>query len=225
MKLVQISDHIWSLKLWMLIPLHVWIVKEETGVTLVDAGIPMMAKGILKAINQLQAGPLQQISLTHGHSDHVGAIHRIRQVSPVPVYVHRHEIPCLEGDQPYRPGQKAAATMQKGLAQPLPEDSQGRLLPARSLTPYWTPGHSPGHVVYYHEVDKVLLSGDLFSSKNGKLRKPLFTPNMEETLRSSAIVGRLKPVRLEICHGGSIMNAANQLEAYLAEESKRLAHV
>ena len=51
MKIDQVSDHIWSLKTWMLIPIHVWVVVEENGVTLVDAGLSSMAKGILNLLN------------------------------------------------------------------------------------------------------------------------------------------------------------------------------
>ncbi|GGH87496.1 hypothetical protein JOD43_000848 [Pullulanibacillus pueri] len=39
MKVEQISEHIWSLKSWMGIPIHVWVVKGQEGVTLVDAGV------------------------------------------------------------------------------------------------------------------------------------------------------------------------------------------
>ena len=42
MKVKKVSEHIWSLKTWMIIPIHVWIVVDKEGITLVDAGIPMM---------------------------------------------------------------------------------------------------------------------------------------------------------------------------------------
>ncbi|WP_242694856.1 MBL fold metallo-hydrolase [Pseudogracilibacillus auburnensis] len=64
-----------------------------------------MAKGILKFIEQLNAGSLKRIVLTHGHPDHVGAIKRILKVKTVPVFAHRIEIPYMEGDYPY-PGRK-----------------------------------------------------------------------------------------------------------------------
>ncbi|WP_163103507.1 MBL fold metallo-hydrolase [Peribacillus alkalitolerans] len=220
MKVTQISEHIWSLKTWIFIPIHVWAVKEEGGITLVDTGLSMMAKEILNTIEQLQAGPLQRIVLTHGHPDHVGGINRILNTHLAPVHTHRMEIPYIEGELPYRSGKKAVASMQKGLIQALREDEHGQMQPIGSLTPYHTPGHSPGHVVYYHENDRVLLAGDLFSSKNGKLRKPLFTADMEEVLRSSSIVGKLRPKRLEVCHGNSVFNAADQLEAYIAKASR-----
>ncbi|MBB6675514.1 MBL fold metallo-hydrolase [Cohnella nanjingensis] len=220
MKLTRISDHIWSLRLWMIIPVQVWLVKDKDGITLVDAGIPMMAKGILRGIEQLQAGPLRQIALTHGHADHVGGLPRILETNPVPVHAHRIEIPYIEGELPYRAGKRTVAVLPKGATVALREENPGQLSPIGSLTPYFTPGHSPGHVVYYHEEDRVLLAGDLFASRRGRLRKPLFTPDMTEVLRSSAVVGTLKPVRLEVCHGGGVLRAADQLEAYIAKEAK-----
>ena len=60
-----------------------------------------------------------------------------------------------------------------------------------------------------------MLAGDLFKSKNGKLQPPMFTPNMAEALKSSAIVGELNPKRLEVCHGNTVFNPANQLKDYV----------
>lgn len=217
MKIEQISEHIWSLRSWMLIPVKVWVVTDEAGVTLVDGGMSSMAGGIMRFIDQLNAGPLQRILLTHGHSDHTGSIAAIEKRTPVPVYAHRIELPYMEGDLPYPRRKKAASSVARGLAQPLPEGPDGFLEPVAGLTPYHTPGHAPGHVAYYHEQDQVLLAGDLFTSKKGQLRRPMaiFTADMAEAVRSSAIVGLLKPRRLEICHGDPVFDPADQLPAYL----------
>ena len=118
----QVSEHIWSLKTWMIIPIHVWIVIDEDGVTLVDAGIPMMAKGIMKFIKQLNAGPLRRILLTHGHPDHVGAVKAIMTQNKVPVYAHEIEIPYMEGKLLYPKRKKLANNLPKQLAKPLPEN-------------------------------------------------------------------------------------------------------
>ncbi|AOZ94085.1 MBL fold metallo-hydrolase [Paenibacillus crassostreae] len=217
MKITQISEHIWSLKIWMLIPIHVWIVKDEDGVTLVDAGIPFMAKGIQQFIETLNAGPLKRVMLTHGHGDHTGAILKILNVTQVPIFAHRIEIPYIEGELPYPRRKKAAISIPKQITQALPETNQGVLQTMGGLTPYLTPGHSPGHVVYYHQQDQVLLAGDLFTAKKGELRKPMamFTADMTEAIRSSSIVREIKPLRLEVCHGSSVLQPANQLDTYL----------
>lgn len=224
MKVKKVSEHIWSLKTWMIIPIHVWIVVDEDGVTLVDAGISMMAKGILKYLNQLEAGSLQRILLTHGHSDHVGAIKTILTERKVPVYAHQIEIPYMEGDLLYPRRKKLEQNVEKQITHPLQADEQGRLKSIAGLTPYLTPGHSPGHVVYYHEQDQVLLAGDLFTSKNGKLHQPMsiFTADMAEAVRSSSIVEQLKPKRLEVCHGSSILNPADHLQEYIQKMEKKL---
>lgn len=217
MKITQISDHIWSLKVWIIIPIHVWVVVDEEGVTLVDAGLPFMAKGILTFIKNLQAGPLTRIVLTHGHGDHVGAIERILENTEVPIFAHSIEIPYIEGELPYPRRKKAVASIVKDRTQALPINGQGELQTIGGLSPYLAPGHSPGHVVYYHSQDQVLLVGDLFTAKKGQLRKPMamFTGDMDQAIRSSSIVRQLQPIRLEVCHGTSVLHPADQLDNYL----------
>lgn len=221
MKIEKVSEHIWSLKTWMLIPIHVWIVTDEEGLTLVDAGMPIMSKGVMKYMNQLEAGPLQRILLTHGHSDHVGALKSILSETKVPVYAHEIEIPYMEGELIYPRRKKVEHNVAEGIVQPLQDDEQGGLKSIAGLTPYLTPGHSPGHAVYYHEQDQVLLAGDLFTSKKGKLHQPMsmFTADMAEAVRSSKIVEKLKPKRLEVCHGNPVFHPADQLEEYVQKMS------
>ncbi|MGG1659325.1 MBL fold metallo-hydrolase [Brevibacillus sp. NRS-1366] len=219
MKVEQVSEHIWCIRSWLLIPVRVWVVIEQDGVTLVDAGMPFMAIGILKAIDGLGAGPLKQILLTHGHSDHVGAVQKIMERKSTPLYAHRIEIPYMEGEQLYPGRKKRERNVQPGLAKPLPETEDKELASIAGLRPYLTPGHSPGHVVYYHEKDRVLLAGDLFTSKRGRLYRPMpmFTADMAGALKSSLIIRKLQPKHLEVCHGNSVKNPAEQLDAYLQE--------
>lgn len=224
MKVKRVSEHIWSLKTWVIIPIHVWIVVEKDGVTLVDAGIPLMAKGIMDFIKELDAGPLQRVLLTHGHSDHIGALKAISAETKVPVFAHLTEIPYMEGNLPYPGRKKAQPMVSKQFIQPLQEDEQGNLHSVAGLTPYLTPGHSPGHIVYYHEKDQVLLAGDLFTSKKGKLQSPyaMFTADMNEAVKSSLIVEKLKPIKLELCHGYTVSNPADQLEEYMQKMEGKL---
>ncbi|MDQ0273178.1 MBL fold metallo-hydrolase [Cytobacillus purgationiresistens] len=216
MKVTKVSDHIWSIKAWMLIPVHVWLVVDDDGVTLVDGGIGRMKEKIMAVIQELDAGPLRRIVLTHGHSDHVGSVQGILAETNVPVYAHPIEIPYMEGERNYPKRKKAEQNVPKNIVQPLETDKRGELQTIGGIKPYFTPGHSPGHVIYYHEADKVILAGDLFTSKKGKLHSPIsmFTADMGEAVRSSSIVEQLKPFRLEVCHGQPILNPAEQLAEY-----------
>ncbi|WP_307001635.1 MBL fold metallo-hydrolase [Lederbergia panacisoli] len=104
----------------------------------------------------------------------------------------------------------------------LPNETEN-LVPIGGLTPYLTPGHSPGHVAYFHEKDQVLLAGDLFTSKKGKLHRPIsiFTPDMNEAVKSSAIIKELKPKKVEVCHGYTVLNPADHIEEYIESWSKK----
>jgi len=226
MKVTQVSKHIWCLKTWVAIPIRVWVVVEEEGVTLVDTGIPLMANRILSFIERLQAGPLQKVLLTHGHSDHVGAIKRIVKVTPVPIYAHRTEIPYIEGDLPYPRRKKAKSVIDRGRVRALEDNKNTKIQQIGTLTPYHTPGHSPGHIVYHHEKDQVLLAGDLFTSKKGMLHRPMpmFTADMGEAIRSSSILRSLQPKRVEVCHGNPVFQALDQLDEYISKTSKAFNH-
>ncbi|MCJ8009348.1 MBL fold metallo-hydrolase [Lederbergia wuyishanensis] len=217
MKAKRVSEHIWSLNIWMLIPVHVWVVVDKGEVTLVDAGIPSMAKGIINFIEKLNMGSLTRILLTHGHQDHIGAIKPILNQNKVPVFAHQIEIPYMTGELAYPKRKKPEQNVAKEIIQPLPEDIAGNLMTIGGLTPYHTPGHSPGHVAYFHEKDQVLLAGDLFTSKKGKLHRPMsiFTPDMNEAVKSSAIIKYLKPKKVEVCHGYTVLNPADHLEEYM----------
>ncbi|KIL39850.1 hydrolase glyoxylase [Gordoniibacillus kamchatkensis] len=222
MKIEAISNRVWSLKTWIIIPVTVWAVADEDGLTLIDAGIPAMAGGILRFVEQ-SGLQLRRVVLTHGHSDHIGALKRVLAVHRVPVYAHPDEIPYMEGRLPYPRRRKAVPVIAPGDVLPL-ESEGDRLLPVGGLVPYHTPGHSPGHVAYYEPEAGVLLAGDLFTSKRGTIRRPMamFTADMAEAVRSSAIVDRLRPARLEVCHGGPVLHPAEQIEAYRQQAWKRI---
>lgn len=147
------------------------------GWTLVDTGLYLSAGKIKHwAENHFGKGTKPNaILLTHGHFDHVGAVRDLVNDWNVPVYAHQDELPYLTGHQKYPPpdpsvGGGLMATISSfyprtsadlaGKVQPLPVDGSVPTLPEwRYLH---TPGHTPGHVSFYRERDKLLLPGDAF---------------------------------------------------------------
>lgn len=214
MSVKKITESIRSVSVWVGLQIQVWLVVEPDGVTLIDTGMGFMAKPILKEIDRMNAGPLKRILLTHGHSDHVGGLKKILAAHPVPVYIHAAEIPYAEGDLAYPGKDKAMVYVEKGILQPLPtvKGRGGELAAFDSLTPYFTPGHSPGHTVYFRQADRVLLAGDLFNAKRGRLIPPRFTPDPDQALRSGEILHKLNPEQLQVCHGGAVYSAAAKLD-------------
>lgn len=145
--------------------------------SMIDAGLNWSATSIKKIVSDLfgEGNRPSSIVLTHGHFDHVGALHTLLQEWDVPVYAHPMELPYLTGQSAYPPadptvggGMMAALSFLyptgpidiREYVRPLPDDNT---LPGM---PEWkyihTPGHSPGHVSLFRDRDKVLIAGDAF---------------------------------------------------------------
>ena len=150
---------------------------KEEGWVLVDAGMPKSAKAIIKEAESRFGKNVKPsaILLTHGHFDHVGAIIELVEYWEVPVYAHTQEIPYLTGKQHYpRPDPTVGGGLVAKMSPMFPNTSITlgdivHALPEDGSIPHlpdwkWihTPGHSPGHVSFFREKDRVLIVGDAF---------------------------------------------------------------
>jgi hydroxyacylglutathione hydrolase len=115
---------------------NAFVVHAPEGDVIVDAGAE--AEKILTCLQQ----PVAAILITHGHSDHVGALDDVRRETNAPVYMH------------------PADTERAGVEdyEPL-EDGRDLELAGETIRVLHTPGHSPGSVTFVVGRDQIV--GDL----------------------------------------------------------------
>ena len=196
---------------------------------LVDAGMPESANEII-SVTEERFGTNRRpkaIILTHGHFDHVGSIVDLVNHWEVPVYAHELELPFLTGKMSYpEPDPSVEGGMIAKMSsffpnEPINLESHVQRLPVNGEVPFmsgfrWvhTPGHTPGHVSFFREEDRLLIVGDAFVTvKQEYLYKVLtqeqeisgppryFTPDWENAWKSVKTLEELRPSVAITGHG------------------------
>lgn len=217
-----------------LFPVNVYLVEEEDGFTLIDAGMPFSLKGILATAQSL-GKPITRIILTHAHGDHVGALDGLKDALPkAEVCISRRDAPLLAGDATLLPGEPQTpvrGSVPKGI-----RTRPDRLLDdgdrIGSLVAIATPGHTPGHMAFMDTRSRVLIAGDAYQlhgglAVSGRLR-PLFpfpalaTWNRELALASAKRLAELEPSVLAVGHGRMLRQPAAAMRAAAADAEQRL---
>ncbi|GHH96722.1 MBL fold metallo-hydrolase [Neobacillus kokaensis] len=144
---------------------------------LIDAGMQGSADDIISLTEERfgEGSRPKAILLTHGHFDHVGAIIELVEHWQVPVYAHEQELPFLTGKTSYlEPDPTVEGGMVAKMSAMFPNEpinlgESVQALPSDGSIPFlpefrWihTPGHSPGHVSFFRDSDRVLIAGDAF---------------------------------------------------------------
>ena len=155
---------------------NVIFVGDKNNWVLIDAGMPKSAAEIIsEAEDRFGQKRPAAILLTHGHFDHAGSIVKLIKKWNVPVYANPLEFPFLTGEKSYP---EPDASVEGGLLakmssiypnEPINIKESLRVLPTDGSVPYltgwrWihTPGHTPGHVSFFRDSDRMLIAGDAF---------------------------------------------------------------
>jgi len=142
------------------------ICPQSRRAALVDAGGDI--DRLLQAIDATRA-TVERLLLTHGHIDHVGGAAELARRLGVPI-----EGPQREDD--FWLNQLPQQALAFGFAHSPPlvpdrwlEEGDTVSIGEQTLAVLHTPGHTPGHVCYFHAASRLALVGDvLFAGSIGR---------------------------------------------------------
>jgi hydroxyacylglutathione hydrolase len=149
---------------------NVYLLEDEDGVTLFDAGARTMTRAVASAGAKL--GGVRRIVLGHGHTDHRGTAPALG----VPVLCHPNEVEDAEGTGGFRywPADLAgvppvARQLQKLLHRYAwdggPVQISGTVKEGDEVASFRVidlPGHAPGQIGLWRESDRLALTSDCF---------------------------------------------------------------
>jgi glyoxylase-like metal-dependent hydrolase (beta-lactamase superfamily II)/predicted ester cyclase len=149
---------------------NVYLLEDDGGVTLFDAGAKTMTRAVAAAGARL--GGIRRVVLGHGHTDHRG----VAPALGVPVLCHAEEVQDAEGSGGFRYWPEGLA----GLPAPVrilhrlmhrhawdggPVEISGTVAEGDEVAGFTVvhlPGHAPGQIGLWRESDRVALSSDCF---------------------------------------------------------------
>jgi len=199
------------------------------GDVLVDTGLSTAA-GTLKRV--VREHDIKAIALTHAHGDHVGSAKKLRDEFGLPVWVGTNDREATEQGKAVKkdPFNTRGISVIAGVLGDFAAVPVARVLNegdqlTAGFTVLDTPGHSPGHVSFWREEDRVLICGDVFFNMHllttvPGLRQPPgpFTVDPRQNRDSERRVAELRPRVAGFGHGPVIDdNAADQLREFVAK--------
>ena len=134
---------------------------------LFDSGLKTQGRWL---ISQLRGREIQAHALTHAHPDHQGASRRVAETFGVPVWCGTLDADAIESgnlrtQMPNSPMSWLSASLMSGPACPVARRLvEGDLV--GNFRVIEVPGHSPGHLAYWRESDRVLILGDVLTNMN-----------------------------------------------------------
>lgn len=154
----QVAEDVWQIPLAPRHCVNAYVI----GDVVIDAGNKGLAKRVIGAVAGRSVGAH---AITHAHADHVGGSKHVVDALGVPFWCPADDAEDVEAGR---------ATIAETWARPLlsagakfdPVPVARRLQEGDELSAGFvvldTPGHSPGHVSFWRERDRVLVCADVF---------------------------------------------------------------
>ena len=214
----EVAPDVWQIPL---LPRHA-VNAYLLGDVIVDAGAKGMGKKVVQAVD---GHGVSAHAITHAHGDHLGGSKHVLETLGLPFWVPANDAAAVEAGRMVVAESLVKPLMNLGAKfDPLPVDrrlQEGDELTA-GFTVLDTPGHSPGHVSYWRESDRVLVCADVFFNFNmltwqHELREPpkAFTVDPELNRASERKLAELEPAVVCFGHGPPLRDPA-KLKAFVA---------
>lgn len=158
---------------------NAFLLDSDSGLTLIDTGVPGSADKILSAVEELGRAPqdIKNILVTHLHADHTGSLKVLKERTGAPAWMHHEDAEMIRVGKTMRPLDPAPGILWKfisGLAQRRKsgiepteiehELSDGEILEfAGGIRVIHAPGHAAGQVALLLH-DEVLIAADAASN-------------------------------------------------------------
>lgn len=165
----RVADGLWLLRGSRRHLVNVYVM----GDVLLDTGTRHAQRRILRGVRGVK---LSSHVLTHGHTDHMGASHAICEELKLPLLCGEADVAAVESGGraglaerplPMRLAHRLVAGPGHPVAQTLAEGEE-----IAGFTVLQTPGHSPGHLAFWRENDRVLVLGDVLFNLNPVTGQP-----------------------------------------------------
>lgn len=201
----EVADDVWQLSGFPPNNVNVYVL----GDLLVDAGLGIDRRRILR---QIAGRDISAHALTHAHFDHFGSSHALCEQLGIPLWCGALDAPAVEaGRMVMRGGRTVRAATGHPVARRLAEGDE-----VAGFTVLDVPGHSPGHVAYWREPDRVLVCGDVMWGQNPFLLKPGIrepyvwaSPDPERNRASARRLAALEPALVCFGHGPLVRDTAS----------------
>jgi glyoxylase-like metal-dependent hydrolase (beta-lactamase superfamily II) len=191
------------------------------GDVLIDAGTRWAQRRLFR---QLRGRTVRLVALTHCHPDHQGVVRVLCDKLGVPLACHEADVAAVEGRAAMLPdnfilrlGVRCWAGSPCPVSRILRDGDE--VGPFRVIH---TPGHTPGHVLYFRDADRLAIAGDVLANLHvltgrARLREPprFFSADSEQNRRSLRKLVELRPAIVCFGHGPPLRDPA-LLEAFAA---------
>ncbi|WP_088102124.1 MBL fold metallo-hydrolase [Halalkalibacter urbisdiaboli] len=209
-------------------PVNCYLAEEEKELTLIDAALPFSVKAILQTSAMLKK-QITRIVITHGHSDHVGALDKVKKAFPdALVYISKRDEKLLRGDRSIQPGEHfpIKGDLPKGITT-IPDLYLNDGDRIGSLQIISTPGHTPGSMSLLDVRTKGVIVGDAFQTRGGFAISGTFKPffpfpawatwNKQLAIESARKILQLQPEYIACGHGKMIHQPCTLLKKLIDE--------